>query len=150
MCEGEKEGAKKREPVIDNGVVGERQGGRQTLHMKGIRWKERGILAQSGYSKCQNQDAVLIKEKWSSQCVWSSEDKSMIPLWQKKNTEQIFFSLRLFLPLISEWPWLDWIEQSLCIDLVSPLRINVISALCLCGLRGRWWRARLAVRQVGE
>lgn len=36
----------------------------------------------------------------------------------------------LFLPFIKEQLRLYWIEQGLWIDAVSPLRINVISALC--------------------
>lgn len=155
---GRKRGSQKKRAMIDNGLDGDRQDGGQTLHMKGIRWKESGRLAQSGYSKCHNQDAALINIEGKMEISVSQKTN----LWYnstltEKNTEQIFtsilvslFSVCLFPPLISEWLWLYRIERWLCIDLVSPLRINVISALCLCRLRGGWWRARLAVRQVGE
>lgn len=61
------------------------------------------------YSKCQNQDAVLIKVKWSSHYLWSSKDKSMRQFHFDEKTQDRFlpvffslfslFSLSVFLPL---------------------------------------------------
>lgn len=149
---------KKRAAVKDNGLDRDGKDERQTLDMKGAGWKERRWLAHADYSKYQNQDAVLIWKNWVPG-IW--EDKSMISFHFAKKNKQIkkhthlnqssclppLLSLSLFLSLISKWLWLYWIEQWLCIDLVSPLRTNVISALCLCDSEAG---ARLVVRQVGE
>lgn len=45
MCEREKEGAKKkREPVIDNGIVRDRENGRETLHERKGDWHSQATV----------------------------------------------------------------------------------------------------------
>lgn len=140
------------EPVIDNGIVGDKRNGGQTLQMKGKRKIGTVGLQQMPKSWCNIDQGGL---ELSVSVVLKRQIYNTTPLWWKKNhaTELYEFSCVSFfcisLPLISRWLWLYCIERWLRIDLVSPLRTNVITALCLGELSGRWWRPRLAARQVG-
>lgn len=134
--------------MIDNGTVGDRPNGRNTVRTKLIRWKKRRGLAQSGDSKCQKSwcsiDRGKVKLSVSVFLKWQIHNT--ISLWQKKNNTQkqgraspVFLSFFLSLPVFLSFSLVSSCDciglNSDCIDPGNPLRTNVISALCLCRRR---------------
>lgn len=132
-----------------NSDVRERERGSQKRRASGRqwdRWRQRGWRTDTLYKKeSKERLAQSGFHKWQNLGCGNDRGKSSHYLQTQISDSQVFtsflvsFFLCLFLlPLISELLWLYWIEQWLCIDLVSTLRTNMISALCLCRLTGRW------------
>lgn len=154
MCQRGKEGAPKRGPVIDNRIDREGKDGRH------FRWKE---LDERKGGDWHSQTTVNAKIRmqyidWKENGAPSiSEDKSMTQFhFDEKKTKQKHRSLPAFLSLSSLSVFFFLSLASACdciglnsdsIDPVSPLRTNVISALCLCVSDAG---AGLAESQVGE